>query len=177
MIDLKVLREDPDAVRASQRARGEDPATVDSLLSADERRRAAISRADNLRAEQKTFGRQVGKAAKGPERDALLAKGKELSNEVKAAEAEQGEAETAFEELHRALPNLVHPDAPVGGEDDYTVLEHVGEPRTFDFEPLDHLDLGVRLGALDMERGAKVSGSRFYFLTGVGAQLQLALLN
>jgi seryl-tRNA synthetase len=176
VIDLKALRENPDAVRASQRARGEDEGLVDALLSADERRRSAIARADGLRAEQRQFGKQVGKA-RGEERDALLAKGKELSAEVKAAEAEQGAAEAAFEELHRAVPNLVHPDAPAGGEDDYVVRKHVGEPRTFDFEPLDHLDLGTRLGAIDMERGAKVSGSRFYFLTGVGAQLQLALLN
>ncbi|GLZ40627.1 serine--tRNA ligase [Actinokineospora sp. NBRC 105648] len=176
MIDLKVLREDPETVRASQRARGEDQAAVDALLSADERRRSVISRADTLRAEQKQFGKQVGKS-RGEERDALLVKGKELAAEVKAVEAEQSEAETAFEQAHRALPNLVHPAAPVGGEDDYTVLDHIGTPRDFDFTPLDHLDLGVRLGALDMERGAKVSGSRFYFLTGIGAQLQLALLN
>ncbi|WP_026425010.1 serine--tRNA ligase [Actinokineospora inagensis] len=176
MIDLKVLREDPDTVRASQRARGEDPATVDTLLSADERRRSVISRADTLRSEQKQFGKQVGKA-RGEERDALLAKGKELAAGVKAAEAEQAEADQVLEDAHRALPNLVDPAAPVGGEDDFVVLEHVGTPRTFDFTPLDHLDLGVKLGILDMERGAKVSGSRFYFLTGVGAQLQLALLN
>ncbi|MCG8917660.1 serine--tRNA ligase [Actinokineospora sp. PR83] len=176
MIDLKVLREDPEIARASQRARGEDPAAIDALLAVDERRRSAISRADNLRAEQKLFGKQVGKA-RGEEREALLAKGKEMSAEVKAAEAEQGEAARAFDAAHRALPNLVDPAAPVGGEDDYAVLEHVGTPREFDFEPLDHLDLGLKLGALDMERGAKVSGSRFYFLTGVGAQLQLALLN
>ncbi|GGS17992.1 MULTISPECIES: serine--tRNA ligase [Actinokineospora] len=176
MIDLKVLREDPETVRASQRARGDDPAAVDALLSADERRRSAISRADTLRAEQRQFGKQVGKA-RGEERDALIAKGKELAAEVKAAEAEQAAAESAFEECHRALSNIVDPAAPVGGEDDYTVLETVGTPREFDFTPLDHLDLGVRLGALDMERGAKVSGSRFYFLTGIGAQLQLALLN
>ncbi|MGH3858533.1 serine--tRNA ligase [Actinokineospora sp.] len=176
MIDPKLLREDPETVRASQRARGEDPTVVDTLLSADERRRSAISRADNLRAEQKVFGKQVGRAS-GEEREALLTKGKELAAEVKAAEAEQASAGATFDELHRSVPNIVHPAAPVGGEDDYAVVEHVGEPRTFDFEPLDHLDLGVRLGALDMERGAKVSGSRFYFLTGVGAQLQLALLN
>ncbi len=176
MIDLKVLREDPETVRASQRARGDDPAAVDALLSADERRRSAISRADTLRAEQRQFGKQVGKA-RGEEREALIAKGKELAAEVKAAEAEQGDAEAAFDTAHRALSNIVHPAAPVGGEDDYTVLETVGTPREFDFTPLDHLDLGLRLGALDMERGAKVSGSRFYFLTGVGAQLQLALLN
>ncbi|SMC97476.1 serine--tRNA ligase [Kibdelosporangium aridum] len=176
MIDLKTLREDPEAVRASQRARGEDEQLVDQLLSADERRRSSVSRADSLRAEQKQFGRQVGKA-KGEEREALLAKGKEMAAEVKAAEAEQGEAEEAFVKLHRAIPNIVHPAAPEGGEDDYVVLKHVGEPKPFDFEPADHLDLLTKLGGVDMERGAKVSGSRFYFLTGVGAQLQLALLN
>ncbi|HEV8563201.1 MAG TPA: serine--tRNA ligase [Actinophytocola sp.] len=176
MIDLRTLRENPDAVRASQRARGEDEGLVDALLSADERRRAAIARADALRAEQKQFGKQVGRA-RGEERDALLAKGKELAAEVKAAEAEQTDAEAVLDGAHRAIPNIVYPDVPPGGEDDYVVLKHVGEPRTFDFEPLDHLDLGARLGAIDMERGAKVSGSRFYFLTGVGAQLQLALLN
>ncbi|WP_447005105.1 serine--tRNA ligase [Saccharothrix isguenensis] len=176
MIDLKALRENPEAVRASQRARGEDESVVDALLSADERRRAAIARADTLRGEQKTFGKQVGRA-KGEERDALLAKGKELATEVKAAEAEQSAAEAELTELHRAVPNVVHPDAPAGGEDDYVVLKHVGEKREFDFDPVDHLDLGTKLGAIDMERGAKVSGSRFYFLTGVGAQLELALLN
>jgi seryl-tRNA synthetase len=176
VIDLKAVRENPEAVRASQRARGEDESVVDALLSADERRRAAISRADALRAEQKLFGKQVGRA-RGEERDALLAKGKEMAAEVKAAEAEQNAAEAELTELHRAIPNVVHPDAPEGGEDDYVVVKHVGEPRAFDFEPQDHLDLGVKLGAIDMERGAKVSGSRFYFLTGVGAQLELALLN
>ncbi|WP_133847842.1 serine--tRNA ligase [Labedaea rhizosphaerae] len=176
MIDLKTLRDDPDAVRRSQRMRGEDERSVDRLLAADERRRSAVSRFDTLRAEQKQFGKQVGKA-RGEEREALLAKGKELSAEVKAADAEQQAAEAELLEAHMAVPNVVQEGAPAGGEDDYVVLEHHGEPPTFDFEPADHLDLGVKLGALDMERGAKVSGSRFYFLTGVGAQLQLALLN
>ncbi|HEV2781837.1 MAG TPA: serine--tRNA ligase [Actinophytocola sp.] len=176
MIDLKFLRENPDAVRASQRTRGEDEGLVEALLSADERRRAAIARADALRAEHKQLGKKVGKA-RGEEREALLARGKELAASVREAEAEQAAAEEALTGLHRAIPNLVHPDVPAGGEDDYVVLRRVGEPRAFDFTPLDHLDLGIRLGALDVERGAKVSGSRFYFLTGVGAQLQLALLN
>ncbi|MFL6142789.1 MAG: serine--tRNA ligase [Labedaea sp.] len=175
MIDPRTLRENPDAVRASQRARGEDEAVVDALLSADERRRAAIARADALRAEHKQLGKQVGRAS-GGEREALLARGKELAAEVKAAEVAQASAAEEFEVLHGKVANLVHPDVPVGGEDDYAVLRTVGEPRRFDFEPLDHLDLGTRLGAIDMERGAKVSGSRFYFLTGVGAQLQLGLL-
>ncbi|RZS45176.1 seryl-tRNA synthetase [Herbihabitans rhizosphaerae] len=176
MIDLKTLREDPDLIRTSQRTRGEDASVIDALLSLDEKRRAAILRADTLRAEQKQFGKQVGRA-QGEEREALLAKGKALAAEVKAAEAEQSSAGAELAELHRLVPNIVHPEAPAGGEDDYVVLKTVGEPKTLDFEPLDHLDLGTRLGAIDIERGAKVSGSRFYFLTGVGAQLQLGLLS
>ncbi|MGH3519276.1 MAG: serine--tRNA ligase [Haloechinothrix sp.] len=176
MIDPRTLRENPDLVRASQRTRGEDESIVDKLLGLDARRRSAIARADTLRAEQKQFGKQVGKA-NGDERQALLAKGKELAAEVKAAEAEQAQASEEFNQLYSQLPNLVHPDAPAGGEDDYVVLKHVGTPREFDFTPKDHLELGEGIGALDMERGAKVSGSRFYFLTGIGAQLQLALLN
>jgi seryl-tRNA synthetase len=176
VIDLRTLRENPDAVRASQRARGEDEAVIDALLSADERRRSAVATADTLRAEQKQLGKQVGQA-RGEERDALLTKGRELAANVRAAEAVQSTAETELTELHAAVPNILHPEAPPGGEDDYVVLKEVGALPVFDFEPADHLDLGVRLGALDVERGAKVSGSRFYFLTGVGAQLQLALLN
>jgi seryl-tRNA synthetase len=176
VIDLRTLRENPEAVRASQRARGEDEAVVDALLTADERRRSAVAAADALRAEQKQLGKQVG-GARGEERDALLTRGRELAANVRAAEAVQSAAEAELVERHAAVPNVVHPAAPEGGEDDYVVLKEVGTPPTFDFTPADHLDLGVRLGALDVERGAKVSGSRFYFLTGVGAQLQLALLN
>jgi seryl-tRNA synthetase len=176
VIDLKTLREDPEAVRTSQRARGEDEAVVDALRSADENRRTTVARADGLRAEQKQLGKQVGRA-RGEERDALLARGKVLAADVRAAEAEQAKAEEELAELHALVPNLVHPDVPSGGEDDFTVLKEVGKPTEFDFEPADHLDLGTKIGALDTERGAKVSGARFYFLTGVGAQLQLAMLN
>ncbi|MEU3274061.1 serine--tRNA ligase [Saccharomonospora sp. NPDC006951] len=176
MIDPRTLREDPDVVRASQRARGEDEGVVDKLLSLDAQRRSSIASADKLRAEQKQLGKRIGKAG-GDERDALLAEGKDLAARVKAAEAEQTRASDEFDELHRLLPNVVHPEAPAGGEDDYTVLKHVGTPRELDFTPRDHLELGEGIGAIDMERGAKVSGARFYFLTGVGAQLQLGLLN
>jgi seryl-tRNA synthetase len=176
VIDLKTLREDPEAVRTSQRTRGEDEAVVDALRSADEHRRTTVARADSLRAEQKQLGKQVGRA-RGDERDALLARGKALAAEVRAVEAEQAKADEELAELHAQVPNLVHPDAPAGGEDDYTVLKEVGKPTEFGFEPADHLDLGTKIGALDTERGAKVSGARFYFLTGVGAQLQLAMLN
>ncbi|MXP21527.1 serine--tRNA ligase [Gordonia sp. HNM0687] len=175
MIDLKILRENPDLVRTSQRTRGEDPGLVDALLDADAARRAAIVEADGLRAEQKALGKQVGKA-QGEEKAALLAKGKELAEQVKAAVARQNEADEAAKAAHRAISNLVEEGAPAGGEDDFVVLEHVGEPRQIE-NPKDHLELGESLGLIDMERGAKVSGSRFYFLTGQGALLQLGLLN
>jgi seryl-tRNA synthetase len=176
VLDLKLLRDDPEAVRASQRARREDPELVDQVLAADERRRAAIVTFERARAEQKELGRQVAQA-KGDEKAVLLARTKDLAAEVKAAEAESQSALAEFTALMGRLSNVTEPGVPAGGEDDYVVLEHVGEPPQFDFEPLDHLELGQRLGAIDTERGAKVSGARFYYLTGVGAQLQLAMLN
>ena len=175
MIDLKVLREDPDRVRASQRARGEDEGAVDALVAADERRRKAVAAADSLRAEQKALGKQVGRA-RDAERDELLAHAKQLAADVKLAEAEQASAEAEIESAHRAVSNLVIDGVPSGGEDDYVVLKHVGQVAELDFQPRDHLELGTALGLFDTERGAKVSGSRFYFLTGLGAQLQLGLL-
>lgn len=166
-------------MRASQRARGEDVALVDSLLSADERRRSSSHRFDELRAEQKSLGKLVPKA-QGDERAELLKRTRELSAAVKAADTEQHEAADEAQRLLLQLGNVVHPDVPVGGEEDFTVLETVGTPRDFaaeGFEPKDHLELGELLGAIDVERGAKVSGSRFYYLTGVGALLELALVN
>ncbi len=174
VIDLKLVREDPDAVRRSQLARGEDPALVDVLLQADLARRAAISAADSLRAEQKAASKSVGSAAPA-DRPALLDRAKQLAAGVKDAEARQAEAETAFAAAHLAIQNVVIDGVPPGGEDDYVVLDTVGAPRAID-NPRDHLELGEALGLVDMERGAKVSGSRFYFLTGRGALLQLGLL-
>ena len=174
MIDLKLLRESPDRVRASQRARGEDPALVDVLLDADAARRAAISTADGLRAEQKAASKAVG-AASADERPALLANAKQLADGVKAAEAEQATAETTFTAAHLAISNVIIDGVPPGGEDDFVVLDTVGELPAIE-NPKDHLELGESLGLFDMERGAKVSGSRFYFLTGYGALLQLGLL-
>ncbi|WP_063059389.1 serine--tRNA ligase [Nocardia sienata] len=175
MIDLRLLRDDPELVRASQRARGENPALVDALLTADQARRSAIATADKLRAEHKAMGKQVGKASK-EERPALLAQAQEMSVRVKEAETAQHTAEAELQEAHRAISNVVQDGTPAGGEDDYVLLETVGEVPEFDFTPRDHLELGEALGLMDMERGAKVSGSRFYFLTGYGALLQLGLL-
>ncbi|MEU9577842.1 MULTISPECIES: serine--tRNA ligase [Streptomyces] len=179
MIDLRLLREDPDRVRASQRARGEDVALVDSLLSADERRRSSGVRYDELRNEQKSLGKLIGKAS-GEEKAELLKKAGTLAAEVKAADAERDEAAAETQRLLLRLGNLVHPEVPVGGEEDFVTRETHGTIRDFaaeGFEPRDHLELGQLLGAIDVERGAKVSGSRFYFLTGVGALLELALVN
>ena len=179
MIDLKVLRNDPDRVRASQRARGADEAIVEQLLAADAGRRTAITRYEELRAEQKDLGKQISRA-QGAERTALLDRTRELADLVKKADAAGGEAEQTLDSLLRQVGNLVAEDVPPGGEDDYVVLETHGTPRDFDaegFAPRDHLELGQLLGAIDVERGAKVSGSRFYYLTGQGAELELALLN
>ncbi|MEU2248246.1 serine--tRNA ligase [Streptomyces sp. NPDC019224] len=179
MIDLRLIREDPDRVRASQRNRGEDVALVDALLSADERRRSSGVAFDELRSEQKSLGKLIPKASP-EERAELLKRAEQLKADVKAADAAQDEADTETRNLLLRLGNIVHPDVPVGGEEDFVVLETHGTIRDFGaegFEPKDHLELGEALGAIDMERGAKVSGSRFYYLTGVGALLELALVN
>ncbi|MDQ0710467.1 seryl-tRNA synthetase [Arthrobacter woluwensis] len=176
MIDVKELIENPEKFRASQRARGADESLVDQLVAADATRRSALTRYENLRAEQNAFGKRVAQA-KGEEKQALLAEVKELAANVKAAAAEADTAQTTQDELLRVIPNLVLDGVPEGGEDDYVVVKTVGEPRKFtDFEPRDHLEIGELIGAIDMERGAKVSGSRFYFLRGVGARLEMALL-
>jgi seryl-tRNA synthetase len=175
VIDLRLLRDDPEPARRSQLARGDDPARVDALLAADERRRAAVAAADRVRAEQRTLSKQVPRAA-GEEREGLLRRAKVLADEVKTAEAELAGAEEALRTAHLAVPNVAAEGVPAGGEDDYVVLETVGTVPGLP-APRDHLELGELLGAIDTERGAKVSGARFYFLTGPGAQLELALVN
>ena len=179
MIDPRLLRDDPDLVRAAQTKRGLSAAVVDDALAADERRRSTIVEFERLRAEQKSLGKQIPKA-QGEEKQALLARTKTLSADVKKAEAAQTEAEDAYRACLMAIPNPAAEEAPAGGEDDYVVLEEVGTPRDFaaeGFEPRDHVELGKILGAIDIDRGAKVSGARFYYLTGIGADLELALVN
>lgn len=176
MIDIKVLRESPDLVRASQSARGEDVSLVDRVLAADEIRRSAIVEFEALKAEQNTLSKSVG-SAKGEEKVALLEKAKALSDAAKAAESKKNAAESEYKSIAMSLSNIVDKAAPVGGEADFKVLEEVGRPREFNFTPKDHVELGKILGAIDVERAAKVSGARFYYLTGVGALLELALVN
>ena len=174
VIDLKFLRENPDLVRQSQRTRGEDPQLVDELLAADEKRRSAIAAADELRAEQKSFGKKIGQAS-AEERPALLEGSSELKLKVKKAEEEQKAAEAEVTSIQYRLPNIVE-GAPAGGEENFIEIERVGEIPSFDFEPKDHLELGEKLGLIDMARGSKVGGARFYYLTGDGAFLQLGMM-
>ncbi|MGA9749709.1 MAG: serine--tRNA ligase [Nocardioides sp.] len=179
MIDPRLLRDDPDRIRAAQAKRGLSADVVDVALDADEQRRSAIGEFEQLRAQQKQLGAQIPQA-RGEDKQALLAQTKELSAQVKAAEAAQGAAEEAYKAAMMAIPNPAADEAPAGGEDDFVVLELVGTPRDFaaeGFEPRDHLELGRMLGAIDVDRGAKVSGARFYYLTGPGADLELALVN
>jgi len=176
MIDIKVLRESPDLVRASQSARGEDVSLVDRVLAADEIRRSAIVEFEALKAEQNALSKSVG-SAKGDEKAALLEKAKALSDAVKAVESKKNATEAEYKSIAMTLSNIIDKAAPVGGEADFKVLEEVGRPREFSFTPKDHVELGKILGAIDVERAAKVSGARFYYLTGVGALLELALVN
>ena len=179
MLDLRQFRDEPDVVRASQRIRGEDPALVDAAVAADEKRRATVGRYEALRAEQKGLGKQVARA-QGAEREQLLARTKQLAEDVKLAESDQRAADQELRAIAMQVSNVVIDGVPPGGEEDYVVLEHVGTPRDFaaeGFEPRDHVDLGKSLRAIDVERAAKVSGSRFFYLTGPGALLELALLN
>ena len=179
MIDLKALRENPEAFKASQKARGEDAGIVDKLLKADDVRREAIVEFEKLRAEQNILSKSVG-AAKASEKEKLLESAKELAMSVKAADTKRAEAEDTAHKVGLLIANLIDPAAPVGGEADFKVIETVGKPRDFKaegFEPKDHVEIGKVIKAIDIERGAKVSGARSYYLTGPGALLELALVN
>jgi seryl-tRNA synthetase len=178
MIDLAALRQDPDAFKQSQAARGESVELVDQVITADAARRTALGEFESLRANQKAIGTQVAKA-QGDEKQALLAQTKTLSDQVKAAENQLREMDANLDALVLGLSNVVDPAAPVGGEDDFFVIKEVGTKRDFAAEGIavrDHVEIGELLGAIDIERGAKVSGSRFYYLTGPGAMLELALV-
>ena len=176
MIDLALLRDEPELVRRSQIARGNAPETVDAAIEADRSRRDALNAFETLRAEQNAFGKTVAKAPKD-EKAALVAQAKDLADRVKAAQQAANEAADAAASALERIENVIIDGVPAGGEEDFVELRRVGDVPTYDFEPRDHLELGEMLGAIDMERGVKVSGSRFYFLKGVGARLEIALMN
>ncbi len=176
MIDLALLRDQPEIVRRSQAARGHDVSTVDAAIEADRSRRAALTAFEDLRAEQNAFGKQVAKAPK-EEKAGLVAQAKELADRVKQAQQASAAAADAAASALALIENVVIDGVPAGGEADFVELRRVGETPVFSFEPRDHLEIGEKLGAIDMERGAKVSGARFYFLKGIGARLEIALMN
>jgi seryl-tRNA synthetase len=176
VIDPVLLRENPDLIKRSQEARGDSVEAVDAALAADRERRAAINTFEALRAEQNLFGKTVAAAPK-EEKKALVAEAQTLAAQVKEASAASAAAEERFTSIVRTIANPIIDGVPAGGEDNFATLRTHGEIPTFDFEPRDHLEIGELLGAIDMARGAKVSGARFYFLKGIGARLEIALMN
>ncbi len=176
VIDPQLLREQPDVIRRSQEARGASVGLVDDAIEADARRRAAITEFEKARAEQNAFGKTVAKAPKD-EKQALVAQAQQLAARVKELSQAATDAEAAFDQVVGAIANPIVDGVPAGGEEDFVTLRTHGEPKSFDFEPRDHAELGELLGAIDIARGVKVSGSRFYFLKGIGARLELALMN
>ena len=176
MIDPVLLRDNPDVVRRSQTARGDDVTLVDAAIGADTARRSALTEFETLRAEQNVFSKKVGQA-QGDEKKALLAEVAELATRVKDANATATAAEEAYALAVARLGNIVIDGVPAGGEENFVTLRTHGTPATFDFAPKDHLELGEGLDAIDTVRGAKVSGARFYFLKGIGARLELGLMN
>lgn len=176
MIDLKALRSDPDAFCAPLARRGVSAATIEELLAVDEGRRALMTEAQELRAEQKNFGRRIGQA-NPDQRPALIAESATYSDRIEALEAEEAVLEQQQNQILITIPNLPHPEAPDGVDDsDAVQLEEFGTRPAFDFPPQDHVALGERLGILDIERAVKVSGSRFAFLLGDAVFLEFALV-
>ena len=178
MLDIQFIREHPEVVKESQRKRGESVELVDEVLRSDEVRRSSLKKFEEARAQQKEIGKQVAKTP-ADEKAALIAKTKELSEQVSAYKADADSANEEYTTAMWKLSNIVEPEAPEGGEDDYVVVKKVGTIRDFaaeGFEPKDHLTLGEEVAGIDMKRGVKVSGSRFYFLRGDIARLQIAML-
>jgi seryl-tRNA synthetase len=176
VIDLNLLRENPEAIKASQRARGRDEKIVDQAVELDSKRRKALADFESLRAEQNSHSKLVATAPKD-QKAGLVAEAGALSAKVKAANEIAGSAAEELDRIMWQIENVVLDGVPSGGEADYVVIKEVGEKTAFDFEPKDHVALGESLDVIDMERGAKISGSRFYFLKGMGARLELALMN
>ena len=175
MIDLNLLRDNPDAIRASQRVRGASEALVDEAIGLDKANRLALQEFESLRAEQNSFGKQVSAAPK-EQKQALVAQAQELAAKVKDAQAKANEAEEQLKQVLYKIDNVVIDGVPAGGEDDFVLLKEVGTKPEFSFKPRDHAELGELLDVIDIERGVKISGSRFYFLKGMGARLELAMM-
>ena len=176
MIDPQLLRDNPEAIKTSQRARGASPELVDAALQADLRRRSAISESESLRATQKVLGKEVAQA-QGDEKAVLLDRAQELAGRVKQLAQTATDAAAEFDSIVGSIANPIIEGVPSGEEENFVTLREVGVKAAFSFEPRDHVELGELLGAIDITRGTKVAGSRFYFLSGIGARLEIALMN
>ena len=176
MIDSNLLRENPDAIKASQRARGKEESLVDLATQADAKRRKALADFEALRAEQNAHSKLVSTAPKD-QKAKLVAAAHDLATRVKSANESANRASEELDVIIWKIENVVLEGVPAGGEEDFVVVKEVGTKPTFAFEPKDHVALGESLDVIDIERGAKISGSRFYFLKGMGARLELALMN
>jgi seryl-tRNA synthetase len=178
MLDIRLVREAPDKVRAGLQNRKEDPAHVDRILELDEQRRALLVEKEALQARRNELSKQVPRAKDPQERASLIEESKAIGPRISGLDGQTDEVEQALRKVLLSLPNLPHESVPIGqGEEDNVVVRRWGEPRQFEFEPLAHWDIGVRLGMVDFERGVKISGARFYVLTGFGARLERAILN
>jgi len=183
MFDLRLIREQPDRVRESLRRRGQDTASVDQILAADEERRKALAELEALRAQRNTASKEIGRMTKvtsvkeDAEREARKAQVREINARIETLEKTVNDVEARLNALLAEVPNLPDDDVPFGKDDsENVVIKNVGEPRAFDFEPVPHWDLGPALGILDFDRGIRLAGSRFYVLTGAGAKLQRAVI-
>lgn len=175
MIDLVLLRENPEIVRASQIARGSDAGLVDLAIELDSKKRTALQEFEAVRAKQNAHGKLVASAAK-EDKPALIAQGQELAQQVKDLDAKASAAENELMLVLDKIENVIIEGVPAGGEEDFVLIREVGQKPSFSFTPKDHADLGISLDVIDIERGVKISGSRFYFLKGMGARLELALM-
>ena len=177
MLDIRLIRAEPEPVKARLATVGVAASQVDELLEADRRRREAIQAVEALRAERTAASKAIRDQKDPAAREAAIAAQRGVGERIAAAETAASEAESAFDRLMLWIPNLPHPDVPVGADDSANVVVRTeGELPSYDFAPLPHWDLGPRLGIIDFERGVKISGTRFYVLRGMGARLQRAII-
>ena len=177
MLDIALIREQPERVKDGLRSLAADPAQVDAILALDVQRRELLTEVEALRAERNRVSKQIGRMRDQTEREQLIAEMRQVGDRISALEEELRQVESDLDTAMLALPNLPHPSVPYGPDETHNlVVGEWGAPREFDFEPVPHWDLGPELGIIDFERGVKLSGSRFYVLRGAGARLQRALI-
>jgi len=177
MLDIKLIREQPELVKAGIARRGDDPAIVDQILALDTRRRELLNQVETLKATRNAVSKEISKIKEPATREAKIAEMRGVGEQIATLDHEVAEVEREWQLQMLLAPNLPHPDVPTGtSEHDNVVVRTAGQPRTFDFTPKPHWELGEALDIIDFERGVKLSGTRFFVLKGAGARLQRALI-